>query len=112
MVGIYYFTKWIEAISLSNVDQEEVTSFIQNHIIYRFGIPKTITTDQGSMSIGRTMVEFASKVGFKLLTLTPYYAQANGQVEAGNKIIIGLIKKHVGQKPINWHINLNQVLWV
>lgn len=23
---------------------------------------------------------------------TPYYAQANGQVEAANKIIIGLIK--------------------
>jgi hypothetical protein len=49
------------------------------------------------------MVEFASQTGFKLLTSTPYYAQANGQVEAVNKVIINLIKKHVGHRPKNWH---------
>lgn len=38
------------------------------------------------------MVEFAAEVGFKLLTSTPYYAQANGQVEVANKIVIDLIK--------------------
>jgi hypothetical protein len=30
-----------------------------------------------------------------LLTLTPYYAQENGQVEAANKNLITLIKKKV-----------------
>ncbi|CAJ2641991.1 unnamed protein product, partial [Trifolium pratense] len=99
IVGVDYFTKWIEAIPLPNVDQEEVISFIQNHIIYRFGIPETITTDQGSVFTGRKMQEFARQTGFKLLTSTPYYAQANGQVEAANKIIIGLIRKHIAQKP-------------
>lgn len=49
------------------------------------------------------MVEFASKIGFKLLTSTPYYAHANGQVGVANKIIIGLIKKHIVQNPKNWH---------
>lgn len=39
------------------------------------------------------MQEFATKMGFRLLTSTPYYAQANGQFEAANKIVIGLIKK-------------------
>ncbi|CAJ2628893.1 unnamed protein product [Trifolium pratense] len=111
IVGIDYFTKWIEAIPLPNVDQEEVISFIQNHIIYRFGIPETITTDQGSVFTGRKMQEFARQTGFKLLTSTPYYAQANGQVEAANKIIIGLIRKHIAQKPRNWNKTLNQVLW-
>jgi hypothetical protein len=57
------------------------------------------------------MVEFAQQTGFKLLTSTPYYAQANGQVEAANKIIIGLIKKHIAQKPRNWNKTLDQVLW-
>ncbi|XP_050915078.1 uncharacterized protein LOC127130043 [Lathyrus oleraceus] len=50
-------------------------------------------------------------MGFKLLTLTPYYAQANGQVEAANKVIIGLIKKHVGKKPRNLHKTLDHILW-
>lgn len=110
LVGIKYFTKWIKVIPLPNVALEEVISFIQNHIIYRFGIHETITTDQGSVFTGRKMLEFASTVGVKLLMLTPYYAQANGHVEAANNILIGLIKKHVGQKPKNWHKTLNQVL--
>ncbi|XP_050895250.1 uncharacterized protein LOC127101859 [Lathyrus oleraceus] len=108
LVDIDYFTKWIEAIPLPNVSQEDVVDFIQKHIIYRFGIPETVTTDQGSVFTGRKMQEFAKEMSFKLLTSMPYYAQANGQVEAANKVIIGLIKKHVGKKPINWHKTLDQ----
>ncbi|CAJ2644769.1 unnamed protein product [Trifolium pratense] len=111
LVGIDYFTKWIEAVALTNVDQETVINFIQDHIIYRFGLPETITTDQGTVFVGRKMQDFAEQLGFKLMTSTPYYAQANGQVEAANKVIISLIKKHVAQKPKNWHKTLDQVLW-
>lgn len=97
LVGIDYFIKWIEAIPFPNVGQEDVIEFIHKHIIYRFGIPETITTDQGSVFTGQKMQEFAKEMGFKLLTSTPYYAQANGQVEVANKVVIGLIKKHVGR---------------
>ncbi|CAJ2630140.1 unnamed protein product [Trifolium pratense] len=67
--------------------------------------------DQGTVFVGRKMQDFAEQLGFKLMTSTPYYAQANGQVEAANKVIISLIKKHVAQKPKNWHKTLDQVLW-
>lgn len=63
------------------------------------------------MFTGRKMQDFASEIGIKLLTSMPYYAQANVHVEAANKIIIGLIKKHVRKKPKNWHKTLDQVLW-
>ncbi|XP_058725925.1 uncharacterized protein LOC131597235 [Vicia villosa] len=111
LVGIDYFTKWVEAVALRNVDQEAVIDFLQNHIICRFGLLETITTDQGTVFTGQIMREFAQEVGIKLLTSTPYYAQANGQVEAANKVIISLIKKHVGRKPKNWHQSLDQALW-
>ncbi|XP_058725880.1 uncharacterized protein LOC131597187 [Vicia villosa] len=78
--------------------------------VFRYGIPETITTDQGSVFTGRKMKEFAKETGFKLLTSTPYYVQANGQVEAANKFIINLIKKHVGRKPKSWHQTLDQIL--
>ena len=55
LLGINYFTKWIKAITLVNVDQEAVIKFTQRNIIYRFGIPETITTDQGSVFTGRKM---------------------------------------------------------
>ena len=41
LVGIDYFTKWIEAIPLVNVDQENVIEFIQKNIIFRYGIHET-----------------------------------------------------------------------
>ncbi|XP_058725923.1 uncharacterized protein LOC131597233 [Vicia villosa] len=111
LVGIDYFTKWVEAVALRNVDQEAVIDFLQNRIICRFGLPETITTDQGTVFTGQKIREFAQEVGIKLLTSTSYYAQANGQVEAANKVIISLIKKHVGRKPKNWHQSLDQALW-
>ncbi|XP_050895312.1 uncharacterized protein LOC127101929 [Lathyrus oleraceus] len=78
---------------------------------FLFGIPETITTDQGSVFVGQNMQEFTVEIGFKLKTSTPYYAQANGQVEAAKKVIISLIIKHVSKKPKNWHKTLDQILW-
>jgi hypothetical protein len=40
-----YFTKWVESIPMKNVTTRDVVNFIKEHIIYRFGIPQTITTD-------------------------------------------------------------------
>lgn len=104
-VGIDYVTKWIEAIPLPNVTQDAVIEFIQKYIIYGFGIPEIITTNQGSVFTGRKMVKFAQETGYKLLTSTPYYAQANGQVGAAIKNIISIIKKkresqETGTKPL------------
>jgi hypothetical protein len=38
-------------------------------------------------------------MGIKLFNSSPYYAQANGQAEASNKIMIKLIQKKINQKP-------------
>jgi len=111
LVGIDCFTKWIQVVHLPKVDQKAVIIFIQNHVVYRFGVPETITTDQGSTFIGRKMVDFADQTGFNLLTSTPYYAQANGQVEAANKTMIDLIKKRMEGRPRNLHVALDQALW-
>jgi len=103
LVGIDCFTKWVEAIPLRKVTQNVVISFIQNHILPRFGIPETITIDQGSVFTCQKMVRFANQTGFKLLTSTPYYAQANGQVEATNKNLITFIKNKIKDNPRSWH---------
>ncbi|XP_058775227.1 uncharacterized protein LOC131649483 [Vicia villosa] len=39
LLGIDYFTMWVEAVPLVNVDHETVIEFIQRQILYRFGIP-------------------------------------------------------------------------
>jgi len=48
-VAIDYFTKWVEAISLKKVTSANMIDFVKEHIVYRFYIPQTIPTDQGTM---------------------------------------------------------------
>jgi hypothetical protein len=45
LVATDYFTMWTEAVPLRNMTHREVISFVEEHIIYRFGVPQTLTTD-------------------------------------------------------------------
>ncbi|KAK4383073.1 Ribonuclease HI [Sesamum angolense] len=42
-----YFSKWAEAIPLKEVKKENVADFIRIHIIYHYGVPSYIITDNG-----------------------------------------------------------------
>jgi transposase InsO family protein len=57
---------------------ENMVDFVKEHIIYRFGIPQTITIDQGTQFTSSEFRDFAESMGIKLLNSSPYYAQANG----------------------------------
>jgi hypothetical protein len=110
-VATDYFTKWTEAVPLRNMTHKEVISFVLEHIIHRFGIPQTLTTDQGSSFMFHQFREFAESFRIKLLNSSPYYAQANGQAESSNKTLIKLIKKKIEEHPKKWHEVLSEALW-
>ena len=48
LVTIDYFTKWVEAASFSSVTKNVVTRFIKHNLIFRYGIPERIITDNGT----------------------------------------------------------------
>jgi transposase InsO family protein len=70
-----------------------LVEFITDHIIHRFGILQTLTTDQGASFMSKEVCEFAELYIIKLLNSSPYYAQANGHAESSNRILINLIKR-------------------
>jgi hypothetical protein len=74
LVATYYFTKWAEVVHLKNMTHKEVIEFITEHIIHRFGIPQTLTTDQGTSFTSGQVREFADSYKIKLLNSSPYYA--------------------------------------
>jgi hypothetical protein len=78
LIATDYFTKWVEAIPLKMVTSKNMIDFVKEHIVYRFGIPHTITTDQGTMFTSEEFEDFAASMGIKLLNSSSYYAQANG----------------------------------
>ncbi|GJR68287.1 reverse transcriptase domain-containing protein [Tanacetum coccineum] len=45
IVAVDYFTKWVEAKSLASVMGKHVERFVWEHILYRFGTPKMIVSD-------------------------------------------------------------------
>lgn len=65
--------------------------FLFNHIITCYGLPQTIVTDHGSHFRDHMMVELTSKLGLRHENSTPYYPQANGQVESNNKVLVTML---------------------
>jgi uncharacterized phage-like protein YoqJ len=78
LVATDYLTKWTKIVPLKNMTHKGVIEFITEHIIYRLGIPQTLTTDQGISFVSKEVREFAESYKIKLLNLSPFYAQANG----------------------------------
>ncbi|CAL2236864.1 unnamed protein product [Prunus armeniaca] len=111
IVATDYFTKWVEAKPVKSTTSQEIITFIEEQIIQRFGIPKSITTDRGSFFIYGEMLDMAEAFKFKLLQSTLYYAQSNGQAESSNKVIINIIRKMLEKNPKQWHEKLSETLW-
>jgi hypothetical protein len=106
-----YFIKWVEAIPMKTVASKDVINFIKEHVIHRFVIPQTITTDGGSVFISEEFRKFTADVGIKLIRSSPHYAQANRQAEASNQSLIKLIKRKIDEHPRRWHEVLSEALW-
>ena len=77
-IATNYFTKWVETVPLKKAKRKDEIQFIKEHIIHRFGIPQSITTNQGIMFTGNEMTYFAKDYDIQLITSAPFYAQANG----------------------------------
>ena len=86
LVAIDKFTKWVEVMPISNNEAITVVKFLKK-IIYRFGYPHSIITDNGTnMSLGETEI-FCAENGIRLDLASVAHPQANGQVERANQEI-------------------------
>lgn len=85
--------------------------FVEENIVHRFSLPKTIMVDEGPVFTGEQFMEYARKCGIGLLHLTSYYAQANIQAETSNKSIKNVIWKIVDGNPHEWHELFLMMLW-
>ena len=111
LVATNYFTKWVEAVPLKKAEQKNMIQLIKEHIIHRFGIPQSITTNQGTMFTRDEMTYFSKDYGIHLIRSTTFYALENGQVEASNKVLINILEKKLEDNPRDWHIILYETLW-
>jgi hypothetical protein len=111
IVAIDYFTKWVEAMPTFDNTGNTVALFLFNHVIAHFNVPQAIVTDHGSHFRNFMMFELMEKLGLRHDNSTPYYPQANGQVEAINKVLITMLRWMIGIHKKTWHTMLFSALW-
>ena len=60
IVGIDYFTKWVEVETLATITEKNVRSFVWRSIIWRFGIPKALVSDNKKQFDNDSFQDFCS----------------------------------------------------
>ena len=112
IVGIDYFTKWVEVEALATITENNVRSFVWRSIICRFGIPRVLVSDNGKQFDNDSFWDFRSQLGIRNHYSSPAHPQANGQVKVTNKSLFKIIKTRLeGAKGI-WPEELPSILWV
>ena len=70
LVAINYFTKWVEAETLTTIIEAKIQNFIWKNIVCRFGIPKMIISDNGRQFDSCKFCSFCSNLGIRQILLT------------------------------------------
>ena len=106
-----YFTNWAEAEALVNIQDVDVKKFVWRNIVTRFGVPKSLVSDNELQFDSKAFREFYGNLDITNRYSTPAYPQSNGQAEANNKAIVNGLKRRLKDAKSGWADELPSVLW-
>jgi transposase InsO family protein len=114
LVAVDKFTKRVEAAPVTMQDSTTAINFIKS-IIFRFGVPHSIITDNGTNFTSKELKNYCKSMGIKLKFASVAHPKTNGQVEKTNGLICNGIKKRL-LVPLEkakhaWVDELPSVLW-
>jgi putative transposase len=81
------FIKWIELKLVGLITAAKVVEFIKE-IMYMFGVPNNIITDNETQFTTREFKDFCADSGIKINYASVSHPQSNGQVEHSNGMIL------------------------
>ena len=112
VVGINYFTKWVKAELLAKITQQNVKNFVWKNIVFRFGVPRVLISDNGRQFDNTLFLDFYEHFGIKNHYSSPSHSQANGQTKVANRSLLKIIKTQLEGVKSEWLDELPGVLWV
>ena len=111
VVGIDYFTKWVEAEPLATITEKSIRTFVWKNIICRYRIPRVLVSDNGKQFDNSAFRNFCSELGIQNHYSSPAHPQANGQVEVTNRTLLKIIKTRLKAAKGIWPDELPSILW-
>jgi transposase InsO family protein len=94
LVAIDKFSKWIEVRPLTSIRSEQTVAFFTN-IIHRFGVPKSIITDNGTQFTRKKFLDFCEDHHIRVDWAAVAHPMTNGQVERANGMILQGLKPRI-----------------
>ena len=113
LVDVDKFSKWVEAKLIKKQDATTAVKFLKE-IIYRYGYPHSIITDNGSNFKGE-FARYCGQNNIRLDLSSVAHPETNGQAERANQMILRGIKPRL-LAPLQraagaWIDELPSVLW-
>ncbi|KAK4701377.1 hypothetical protein P7C70_g4856, partial [Phenoliferia sp. Uapishka_3] len=102
-------TGWVEGRALAKITSYEVSRFIRETLVPRFGWFYQATVDGGPEFRG-AVTEALEEFGIKRVVIAPYHPEANGQEERGHQPIVDCLVK-ISDSPKMWAKHLPMVLF-
>jgi len=89
------FTRWPEAVPLTEISTEAVLAAFMATWVARFGCPATVVTDRGAQFTSKAWRSTLELLGIQHRATTAYHPQANGMVERFHRQLkVGLATHH------------------
>ncbi|MCG8033048.1 MAG: DDE-type integrase/transposase/recombinase, partial [Candidatus Thiodiazotropha taylori] len=105
-----YFTKWTEALPMANMEAVTVAKLLVEEIICRFGIPRTIHSDQGRQFESKLFQEMCKLLDIEKTRTTPYHPESDGMVERFNRTLATMLSAYVSENHKDWDNQLPYVM--
>ncbi len=106
LVVVDHFTRWTEALPLSNHRAETIAHAVVREVFCRFGSPYVIHTDQGADFESELFKEMCKLLNITKTRTSPYRPQSDGMPERFNRTLLSLLSMFVSQCGSDWEDHL------
>lgn len=94
LVVVDAHSKWLEVCKMNSITTESTIKALR-YMFCRFGLPKTLVSDNGTQFTSHEFSEFMSNNSINHILTPPFHAQSNGEAEASVKIVKTALKKAI-----------------